>query len=1044
MGVFLSDFEKKVVAMGGRGNQSREQLIEPLTRRESQILTLLEQDLSTKEIAQRLSLAISSVKWHFQQIYGKLGVNNRRQALGRARELGLLQSGSAAPAAASAAEHEPEQRLPTGTVTFLFTDIEGSTPLWERQPEKMAEALQIHNFALRGAIEANGGAVFHIVGDSFQAVFATASQALKAVIEGQRALHSASWNTLGELEVRMGLHTGEAELDPGGNEYAVSHTKNRVARIMSAAHGGQILLSQETKDLVDHQLPEGVMLKDLGEQRLKGLSLPEHLYQACAPGMLQDFPPLVSRIDRQHNLPIQLTSFIGREKEIGELAGLLEQHHLVTLTGPGGVGKSRLSQEVAARVTADYSDGVWYIELAPLADAGLVAHTVAYTLGLRDAPGSSIQEILISFLSNRKALLILDNCEHLIDACASLADSVMHHCPKIRLLASSREALGVSGEMAFRVPSLSWPDPDHLPPLEELTASESVRLFVERAQLSLLGFRLTPENAGYVARVCQRLDGIPLAIELACARLGVLNVAQVAARLDDAFRLLTGGSRRALPRHQTLRATIDWSYQLLSEKESRLLRQLAIFAGGWTLDAAESICSGADLRRDEILDLLTSLVGKSLIIVDREQGQEARFRFLETVHQYAAEKLREEDTHLLRTRHRDYYLRLAETAGNKAMSAARLDWTRWLIHEHENLRLALDWSFHECMEVEAGLRIAVGISLYMQSLGYLGEHIDWLLAGLEGCVHSPISPLLRVQALNTLGNFLAMTGYNSAGRGKLETSVAACRELGSAAAAELSTALLGLGMCISGEDANLTRSLLEESVAIARGLGPGKESYLADVILYKTWLYLSVLNERENLLHDAQESYTLYLQIGARWDCAGPLIILGKFAFEQRDFELARRHFEEALALWEEAYDRWGVMLAHLNIGLFYSDIGDYDQSRLHFREYLRLRTMIGSRLRTGINNLVMLASLEVRQSQHSPVERQNIYLQRAATLFGAIEKLRGGQSIFDRWYTLENYTRELEIILSYLEQADLAQAWSAGQAMSFEGVWAYANEIYG
>ena len=461
----------------------------------------------------------------------------------------------------------------------------------------MAEALQIHNAALRQAIEANGGAVFKTVGDGFQAAFATAPQALKAAIDGQKALQIAPWNELGPLVVRMGLHTGEAALDPAGDEYAVSHAKNRIGRIHSVARGGQILLSQETADLVVRTLLEGVSLKDLGEHTLKGMLYPEHLYQVNAPGLQADFPPLASESRPSHNLPLELTAFIGREKEIAQVQLLLHQHRLVTLTGSGGVGKTRLSIQVAGEMLTEFPQGIWYVELAPISDPDLVSHSVAAVLGLREEPNRPIIETLCHFLSNRELLLVLDNCEHLLAACAQLADALLRNAPKLRILISSREALGIAGEHPFRVPSLSLPDPKQMPPLEALQRYEAVQLFTERAGAVLPSFQVTAHNARAVAQICQRLDGIPLALELAAARLNMLTAEQLDSRLDHAFRLLTGGSRTALPRQQTLRAAIDWSYKLLSTSEQVLLRRLAVFAGGSTLEAAEAVCAGDGWKR---------------------------------------------------------------------------------------------------------------------------------------------------------------------------------------------------------------------------------------------------------------------------------------------------------------------------------------------------------------------------------------------------------------------------------------------------------------
>lgn len=587
------------------------QLIEPLTKREVEILSLLAVNHTNDEIAASLSLSLNSVKWYASQIYSKLGVNNRRSAVAKASALELLVT-------SKPSSHEDQsQSLPSGTVTFLFTDIEGSTPLWEKIPEEMAVAVEQHHVILRRAIEENHGHVTQIIGDSFQAAFRLTTDALNAAVTAQHTLQTAQWGAIGQIKVRMGIHTGHAELDKSGNApYQVSHTLNRTARIMSAGNGGQILLSQESADLIERELPEGISLKDLGEHHLKGMERSEHLYQVFVPGLVQDFPSLATAIQSPHNLPVQLTSFIGREKEIEAVCDLLRNHRLVTLHGSGGVGKTRLSQKVAEAVIDDYPDGVWLVELAPVTDPLLVAQTAATVLGLKPNGSQPIENFLIEYLKRKQALLLLDNCEHLIEACALLVDDLLHACPKLKVLATSREALEVAGEMPYRVPSLSLPKSGPQLNLSEIEQTEAVCLFIERVASSQASFHLTDRNARSVAQVCQRLDGIPLAIELAVARLNVLSIEQLATQLDNAFRLLTGGARTALPRQQTLRATIDWSYKLLSEDEKRLLRRLSVFTGSFDLAGVERVCCLEDRENIEALDWLASLVKKSILVVN--------------------------------------------------------------------------------------------------------------------------------------------------------------------------------------------------------------------------------------------------------------------------------------------------------------------------------------------------------------------------------------------------------------------------------------------
>jgi len=481
--------------------------------------------------------------------------------------------------------------LPTGTVIFLFTDIEGSTRLWEEHPGAMRLALERHDALLTAAIETNNGHVFKTVGDAFCAVFSTATDALDAAIQAQRNLRplqpSATTSDL-SLKVRMAIHVGAAELR-GGDYFGP--TLNRLARLLAVGHGGQILLSGAMQELVRDELPPGVSLRDWGQHRLRDLQRAEHVYQVVHPELPADFPPLRSLNELPNNLPQQMTSFVGREKEIAELRQWLTTSRLVTLTGAGGTGKTRLSLAVAAEVMGEFPDGVWLVELASLADPGLVPQTIATALGVREEPTRPIIQTLTDYLKSKTLLLVLDNCEHLLTACAQATETILRSSPHVRILASSREGLGVTGEHAYRVPSLTVPDPRHMPPMEKLDQYEAVRLFIDRALLVQPTFAVNNQNAPAVAQICHRLDGIPFAIELAAARVKAMSVEQISQRLNDRFRLLTGGSRTALPRQQTLRALIDWSYDLLSDKEKTLLRRLSVFAGGWTLEAAEKVCA---------------------------------------------------------------------------------------------------------------------------------------------------------------------------------------------------------------------------------------------------------------------------------------------------------------------------------------------------------------------------------------------------------------------------------------------------------------------
>ncbi len=629
--------------------------------------------------------------------------------------------------------------LPTGTVTFLFTDIEGSTRLLQQLGDHYPDVLAEYRRLLRSVSQEKGGQEVDTQGDSFLIAFPRAKDALGSAVEAQRSIVSNQWPQEVSIRVRMGLHTGEPLRAETGY---VGMDVHRAARICAAGHGGQILLSAATRILVEDDLPNGVSFRDLGEHRLKDLAHPQHLFQAVATDLPADFPPLKSLDVVSTNLPVQLTSFVGREREMTEVKRLLPTARLLTLTGTGGAGKTRLALHVAADVLEEFPNGVWLVELAALSDPALVPHTIASALRIREASGSPMLATLLDYLQYKKLLLMLDNCEHLIEACAHLAEAMLRACPDLRILATSREPLGVPGELAWRVPSLSLPEPGWLPSPETLMKYGAVRLFIERAAVGQPTFTLTPQNSVPVATVVQRLDGIPLAIELAAARVQGLSVEQIARRLDDLFRLLTRGSRTSPPRHQTLQGVLDWSYHLLSEAEQMVLRRLAVFAGGWTLEAAEEVCGGG--VEFDVLDLLTQLVFKSLVLMD-ERGGEVRYRFLETVRQYSWNKLSSSgEIAKLRERHRDSSLRLVERAEVELQGPNQRMWLERLETEHDNLRAALEWSLTEGGGAEPGLRLAGCLWRFWHERGYWSEGRRWLEAALE---RSSTSTASRAKAL---------------------------------------------------------------------------------------------------------------------------------------------------------------------------------------------------------------------------------------------------------------------------------------------------------
>jgi len=620
----------------------------------------------------------------------------------------------------SIADGESELRLPTGTVTFLLTDIEGSTRLWSEFPEAMPAAVAQVYGILHQAVAGHNGMrpVEQGEGDSVVAAFSRASDALAAALEAQLALHAQQWEGGIELGVRVALHTADAQLRDEGNYFGIA--LSRCARIRAIAHGGCALLSHATHDLVAEHLPEGVELVDCGEHRLRDLGRPERIFALAHP----ELPPVESALLRsvdvvRNNLPSQLSSFVGRERELDELRSALGATRMLTLTGTGGGGKTRLALALAAESLDTYPDGVWWIDLAPHADPELVGDAVATPIGVKPLPGMTSLRAVCGTLAQRRTLVVLDNCEHLLEACAEAATALLESCPGVEVLATSRAPLGVAGESAWRVPPLAVPEAPAREPVESLSQYDAVKLFIERAGKVRSNFVVTNDNAPAVAQICSDLDGIPLAIELAAARVRMLSLEQIAAGLADRFHLLTGGARTAQPRHQTLRASVDWSHDLLSDQERVLFRRLSVFAGGFTLDAAEEVCADDQLDRYAILDLLTALVDKSLVVTV-ERGAAVRYGMLEMVRQYALDRLEQSREHRqLRDRHLSHFAALAGEAEPALVAPGSDRWLSILDNEAPNMAAAQEHAL--LTDPIVAMRIAVAHAMYWTLRGRVAE-----------------------------------------------------------------------------------------------------------------------------------------------------------------------------------------------------------------------------------------------------------------------------------------------------------------------------------
>ena len=922
-----------------------------------------------------------------------------------------------------------------------------------------------HNAILQSVMDTYDGYVFQIVGDAYCVAFHAAGDGLNAALRAQRLLQNEAWSPA-PIHVRMGMHTGSAQLNPDSDQikYLGYATLVLTQRIMSAGHGGQVLISGAMHELVREILPADVELLDLGERRLKDLLRPEHLYQLYAPGLTSTFPPLKTLDAYRNNLPVQLTSFIGREQEIAEIKQKLKIHHLITLTGPGGTGKTRLSLQVAADLLDRFQHGVWFVELAPLTDPDLIPQSILSAMGINEQSGKPL-DMLREYLREKRCLLVLDNCEHLVEASANVANVLLNAAPGLKVIASSREALGIRGEMTFPVPSLSLPDLAHLPVVEQFSQYEAVKLFIERALLVAPHFTVDASSAPFIAQICYRLDGIPLAIELAAARVRMLSVEQISKRLDDRFHLLTGGARTLLPRQQTLRALIDWSYDLLSEQERLFLRRLSVFAGGWTLEAAEEVCSEAEgdlIQSYDVLDLLSQLVHKSLVlVVEHSQSGEMRYRLLETIRQYARDRLLEaEGSDTLRQRHLSYFVKLTAQAGPELYRSNQAFWLNRLDEELDNLRLALEWAL--VTAVDSGLQIVAGpiyrFWLFHSTSRELGNWLAQLLRQYDS------ADSLRVRALaiqsqcvvNTEGNF-------GAAHQLAEKSLQIARSLGDRQSEAFSLSILGGFMLLQGSVSEAT-PLLEQSLAIYRELGDklGQAGAIDWLSINNSDLERATAYAREGLLlcrelgdltGIASILTTLARLTYARGDFSSPapwldevlsiarqigdqvredeaLITYGTLLYWQGEYQQAIAYYEQGIVLGENIGYYYQILWAHIYMAYALLRQGELQKARRLFAD--GVHGMQKADLVIGMVFAVEgLASLHVKQGQ----------AERAAQLFAWADAMRAKMGDSRPPVEQASIERDLEVIHSSLNNSDFAGRSREGQMLTVEEAVALALE---
>lgn len=901
----------------------------------------------------------------------------------------------------------PPASIPSGTVTFLFTDIEGSTKRWEQHHDAMKAAVARHDAIVREAIESRDGFVFKTVGDAFCAAFDTSRTAIDAAIAAQLALHGEGFSEVGGLRVRMGIHAGTAD-ERDGDYFGPG--VNRTARLMSIGHGGQVLISSAVKALIADRPIDGASLVDLGLRRLKDLSLPERVWQVSIDGLSAVFPALSSLDARPNNLPIQTNALLGRDRDLVTLKSQLASQRLLTISGPGGVGKTRLALQAGADLIDRYAHGVWFVDLAPTSVGGLASSVVAQALDIRQS-GDSADESILHSLKRREMLLILDNCEHLLDSIAPLAESILKRCSQVRILTTSRQPLGIAGEVVHRLPSLAVPDLTVTITAKDVNVYGATALFAARALAADTQFTLTDVTAPVVAAICRRLDGIPLAIELAAARVKVLSIPNLARRLDERFKILTGGNRTSLPRQKTLAALIEWSYNLLTAREQTFFNRLGIFAGSFSLGAATEICAGNSIDASDVLDLLSSLADKSLIIADTG-GELERYRLLESTGAYATEKLISSgERERLARHHAEYFRDLVQAVNKRFNRESAFAWLACVEPELSNLRATLEWTLKQGNDPVVGGAIAGALDTFWSRGGLAVEGRYWIGAALKR-VNESEQP--RLAALLWTDLSLLLSGkpkYEAAERAqRLYDSVG--DSLAAAQARRFaSNALFQMGRLEEASDVN--------TQALATLRESGDKLGVALCLAQQ-----AVIEEGRG---DLRAGRDLNAQAISAFDALG----YGESAAATRGnmavLEFADGHPERALVLTNEALETHlrgkhatYIATGHINSAAYRIALGDLERARESAREGLRCARMVqdDQDIACGLQHLALLAALggDVR---------------RAAQVLGYVDA-RFKDLDLEREYTEKwSYDKLISSLRGQLGEAEIVSLGSEGAVWS-------------
>ncbi|MFY9781008.1 MAG: adenylate/guanylate cyclase domain-containing protein [Candidatus Baltobacteraceae bacterium] len=907
--------------------------------------------------------------------------------------------------------------IPTGAVTFLFTDIEGSTRRWEANPEAMRLALRRHDALVRTALEGHGGYVFKTIGDAFCTAFQETASAVRGALEVQRALAREDWDAVGGLSVRIALHAGS--VDERDGDY-FGPPLNRVARLLSIAHGGQVILSGTAAELAAERLEPEASLLDLGSHRLKDLETPEKVYQLTVPDLRAAFPPLRSLDVRPHNLPQQPTSFIGRESELRELAQGLEKARLLTLLGPGGVGKTRLALQLGGELLERFPDGVWFVDLAPIADPTLVAAQTASVVGAPVAPGRPARDAVVAGLRYRKTLLIFDNCEHVAAATAELIDAILRNAAEVRAIATTRHALEFDGEVVFRVDSLALPPADARLDVQSALDHSAIALFVERGRAATGNFALTERNLGSVVEICRRLDGLALALELAAPKLSVLDPQQLAARLDQRFRLLSGGKRTSLPRQRTLRALIDWSYDLLDAREQGLFRRLSVFAGGWTLDAATAVCSD-DRDEWDVFELLSALVAKSLVNTERH-GEQQRFRMLESTRVYAREHLEQSgEGEEAAQRHAAFYAAYMQAQRPLLAAMDERAWQGAVLAELDNVRAAFEWTIVQNHDPHTGLAMLAEVQR-QRLVAQADERTRWFELAAKAAQRIDDPPLVAA-ILRLYAGMLIGTGRPLALRtAAADAAVAASEAIGDPVA--LADALGLLASCLQ------SASRIDDAEERLRAAWSALESQDAPELKAKILTGWAANELYRGDLERARLRFNEALRM------AGPktliyatiLYALGELEFAAGNLEQARVSALEGKRCLLELHVPWDLALVNCNLAGYALALNDAEVARESLKEAMTVFHDVGDTA-NALGHCALLAGLT---GDHLLAARLAGY---SIVQFASLGIVREGteQSGFER----------LDALLhEHLEHAMLQRVMDEGASMSHDEAVALASAV--